>query len=288
MVANRLSCEDEKQSLNYLESISVLLGESKVIESSKNIRKNILRLAYKAGNKGAHIAPSLSMVEIISVLFCQIMNHNKDKFVLSKGHGGLCYYCGMAEAGIITEEQLNTFEDNGGFFPGQPSRDSKNGVVFSSGSLGMGLSYSAGLAWAAKKRGLDDVIYTLIGDGELNEGSNWEAAMLIPYQGLNNVVAIVDNNGMQSDGFSKDILQMDLASAWRAFGWDVIECDGHNEKQLLEAFEKKTEKPKVIIAKTVKGKGVSFMENDRTWHHNHMTEEQYNKAIKEVEEKYGI
>ena len=261
------------------------MSNKQMREKSGNMRKNVLRLAYKAGNKGAHIAPSLSMVEIMEVLFCEVMDHSKDLFVLSKGHGGLGYYCAMAEAGLISKEQLDTFEDNGGYFPGQPSRDEKNGIIFSSGSLGMGLSYAAGLAWAAKEKGEDRTIYTLIGDGELNEGSNWESAMLIPYKGLNNVVAIVDYNGMQSDGFSKDILQVDLASLWRACGWEVIECDGHDEEALLEAYNAQTDKPKAILAHTVKGKGVSFMENDRTWHHNHMSEEQYNDAIREVEDK---
>ena len=253
-------------------------------ERSKNIRKNILRLAYKAGNKGAHIAPSLSMVEIGSVLFSDVMRKDQDFFILSKGHGGLGYYTAMAEGGFITPEQLETFEDNGGQFPGQPSRSKENGIQFSSGSLGMGLSYGAGLAWEAKREGQDRNVYVYLGDGELNEGSNWEAAMFIPYKGLNNVTAIVDKNGMQSDGFSADILDVDLGKLFEACGWEVVECDGHDEEDIYRAFEKVTEKPKAIIAKTVKGKGVSFMENDRIWHHNHMNEEQYNAAIKEVEE----
>jgi len=251
---------------------------------SKEIRKNILRLAYKAGKKGAHLAPSLSMAEIMTTLFCKVMDHDKDLFVLSKGHGGLCYYCAMKEAGLITEEQLNSFEDNGGYFPGQPSRAPGNQVQFSSGSLGMGLSYAAGLAWGAKKNQSDRQIYVLAGDGELNEGSNWEAAMFIPFNQLDNVTVVVDCNGMQSDGFSKDILSVDLPGLFKACKWDVVECNGHDIASLAEAFEKKCNAPKAVICHTVKGKGVSFMENDRTWHHNHLTEEQYQAALQEVEE----
>jgi transketolase len=196
------------------------------------MRLDMLRLAHAAGRKGAHIAPSLSMTEIMAVLFTEVMDHKKDIFILSKGHGGLCYYCAMYQARLITLEQLNTFEDNGGIFPGQPSRCKENGIAFSSGSLGLGLSYSAGLALNKER-----TIYTLIGDGELNEGTNWEAAMFASHQNLTNLIAIIDRNEMQSDGFSKDILKIAPDKLFDAVGWNVVACDGHNIGSLLKAFQ---------------------------------------------------
>lgn len=256
---------------------------SELKDISKEMRKEILRLTFETGNKGAHIAPSLSMVEIMSSLFCGVMDHEKDVFVLSKGHGGLCYYTALYMAKLITKEQLDTFEKNGGLFPGQPSRLGNPIISYSSGSLGMGLSYAAGLAWKDCKAGNQNKYYVLVGDGELNEGSNWESAMFIKQNAISNIIVIVDKNEMQSDGFSKDILNTDISALWKACGWEVIEADGHNEEELCEALLRDSDIPKVIVANTVKGKGISFMENDRTWHHNHLSEKQYLEALAEVD-----
>lgn len=253
-------------------------------EVSKQIRLNILRLAYGRGRKGTHIAPALSMTEIMTVLFCRIIGIN-DKFILSKGHGALCYYCAMYQTGHITKEQLDSFDSDGGDFPGQPSRSQTNSIQYSSGSLGLGLSYAVGLALMYQKQQTDARVYALLGDGELNEGSVWEAVMLAKHLRLENLIAIVDWNGMQSDGKSDSILSLDIENLWRAHGWYVITCDGHNEEELLAAFHAKSDKmPKVILAKTVKGKGVSFIENDKRWHHSNLTHEQYSQAIMEVQE----
>lgn len=249
---------------------------------SKAMRLDILRLAYAAGRKGAHIAPSLSMVEIMAVLFVDVMDHERDLFVLSKGHGALCYYTAMHQAGLIGKDQLDTFEENGGEFSGQPSRSDRNRIAFSSGSLGMGLSYGAGRALAKKRSGDGGKVYVLIGDGELNEGSIWEAAMFSAQFGLNNLIAIVDKNNMQSDGCSKDIMRMDVQSIWRSFGWDAKTCDGHDASALRDALISESNRPRVLLAETVKGKGVSFMEHQRGWHHGHMTEAQYVEAMAEV------
>ena len=247
------------------------------------MRLNILKLAAKVSEegKGAHIAPSLSMVEILAVLFKKIIR-KQDDFILSKGHGGLAYYTALREAGIITGEQLDSFENDGGDFPGQPSKNIQNGIIFSSGSLGMGLSYGCGLALAAQKRGEDKKVYVVIGDGELNEGSNWESVMFAKQQKLGNVVAVVDYNGMQSDGKSSEIIEVDLESTFKAFGWNVTVCDGHSTEELSRAFAGlNPQLPTVVLAKTVKGKGVSFMENDNTWHHNRLNAAQHEKAIAE-------
>lgn len=253
--------------------------------AAKSMRLNILRLAAKAGaeGKGAHIAPSLSMVEILAVLFMKIIRP-QDVFILSKGHGGLAYYTALKEAGIITDEQLDSFENDGGDFPGQPSKKNENGIVFSSGSLGLGLSYACGLAVAAKKQCNDKKIYVLLGDGELNEGSNWEAVMFAKQQKLGNIVTVVDYNGMQSDGASKEILSVDLERVFISFGWQTQVCDGHSINELISAYNSpECGMPKVILAKTTKGKGVSFMENNNAWHHNRLNDEQYQNALKEVD-----
>lgn len=255
----------------------------------KNMRKDIVRLTYAAGKKGAHIGSSLSLVEILAVLFSESFDFGKDKFVLSKGHGGLGYYAALYGANQITKEQLDTFETNGGDFPGQPSRQIENGILYSSGSLGLGLSYAVGHAWSMKLHGMDGRVVAVLGDGELNEGSVWEAAMLAKQQNLSNLLAIVDWNQMQSDGESRRILALDLEKIWTAFGWNVVVCDGHSIKELRAAYaETEEEVPKVILARTIKGKGVSFMENNKNWHHNHLTEKQYKQAMEELEKINGV
>jgi transketolase len=148
----------------------------------------------------------------------------------------------------------------------------------------MGLSYACGLALAAKKRGNDTKVYVLLGDGELNEGSNWEAVMFAKQQNLGNLIAVVDNNGMQSDGVTTDILDVDLESVFCSFGWRTLKCDGHSTGELSAALgPSDTDAPKVILAKTVKGKGVSFMEDNNTWHHNRLNSEHYKNALREVD-----
>jgi transketolase len=255
-----------------------------IASAAKAMRLNILRLAAKAGKegKGAHIAPSLSMVEILCVLHLKVMRP-PDTFVLSKGHGGLAYYAALRESGVITGEQLDSFETSGGDFPGQPAKKAENGIAFSGGSLGLGLSYACGLAIAAKRQNRNQKIYVLLGDGELNEGSNWAAVMLARHHRLDNLVAIIDHNRMQSDGAASEILAVDLKSAFSSFGWDARECDGHCATELEDALSPaRSEKPLAVFAKTVKGKGVSFMENNGAWHHARLNETQYQKSLGEV------
>lgn len=275
------------------------MGEYKTIASrievnARRMRKNIIELAYRVGQNGAHLGPGLSIVEITAVLFCGVMKieptnpkwDERDRFILSKGHGSLGYYTAMAEAGIISFEDLNTFEENGGAFPGQPSKNIDKGIEFSSGSLGLGLSLGTGVALSGKRKGKKFRTFVLMGDGECNEGTVWEAAMSASHFKLGNLVAIVDRNGIQSDGPSNTILDMgDIAEKWRAFGWDVVEVDGHDIEALLDGFLKPRSdvgKPMVVIAKTVKGKGVSFMEGNNDWHHNRLTAEQREAALREI------
>lgn len=248
-------------------------------------RLDILTAALSAGKNGAHIAPSLSDVEICLAILMRF-KENEDSFILSKGHGALGYYAAMHQIGMISDDQFNSFESNGGEFPGQPSRSSNNKIEYSSGSLGMGLPYALGVA-LAKKRTIGTV-YTVVGDGELNEGSNWEAAALANKYELDNLIVIVDYNGLQSDGKCRSIVGQNLFALWNAFGWKVEECNGHslNDLKRILACEH-TAKPLVILAKTIKGKGVSFMENDNAWHHVVLNKDDYYKAVQEVRGAYG-
>ena len=254
-------------------------------EGAKAMRLDVLRLAHGTGKRGAHIAPSLSSIEILVVLHNAVMKLREDIFILSKGHGGLAYYTALHQAGLISKEQLDTFDEPGGDFPGQPSKKESLGIDYSSGSLGMGLSYGAGRAKALKSKGSSASVFVLLGDGELNEGSVWEAAMFASHAKLDNLIAIVDVNGMQSDGFSKDILNMDVKRIWDAFGWNVIDCNGHDVDDLYKAFARaKLHEgcPHVLLASTVKGEGVSFMRNVAKWHHSPLSDSEYEQARNEV------
>ena len=255
------------------------------------MRRNIIRLALHGGNNGVHIGPALSIVEILACLYGEVLRRDagtppviRDKFILSKGHGALGYYVALHEAGMISLETLNTYEKNGGDFPGQPVKNAAAGIEFSSGTLGLGLAFGAGLALGARKLDRDTRVYVLLGDGELNEGSVWESVMFAAHAKLTNLVAIVDRNGLQSDGCTRDVLAVDIEAMWRGFGWEVAVCDGHDLEQLLEALQAGPGgKPRVVVANTIKGKGVSFMEGNNAWHHNRLTAEQHLRAVAELD-----
>ena len=255
------------------------------------MRRNIIRLALHGGNNGVHIGPALSIVEILACLYGEVLRRDagtppviRDKFILSKGHGALGYYVALHEAGMISIETLNTYEKNGGDFPGQPVKNAAAGIEFSSGTLGLGLAFGAGLALGARKLDRDTRVYVLLGDGELNEGSVWESVMFAAHAKLTNLVAIVDRNGLQSDGCTRDVLALDIEAMWRGFGWEVAVCDGHDLEQLLEALQAGPGgKPRVVVANTIKGKGVSFMEGNNAWHHNRLTAEQHLRAVAELD-----
>ncbi|WP_237141564.1 transketolase [Selenomonas sp. oral taxon 126] len=254
-----------------------------------------LELAYRCGTS-SHLGGGLSMMEILSVLYGVVMNtaqHSvpyeaQDKFVLSKGHGVLGLYTALAEFGIITQEQLATFQQDGSDLIAHPVMNASLGIESSSGSLGQGISMGVGLALAAKKKGYAYRTFVLCGNGESNEGSVWEAAMSAVQFGLDNFTLVIDNNHMQSDGASEAILDLSdrYGAMLRAVGFETIEVDGHDVAALIDAFQSvRVEwKPRAVVAHTVKGKGVSFMENNNDWHHNRLTEEQYQRAITEVEE----
>jgi transketolase len=249
----------------------------------QEMRLNLLELAHRAGNQGAHIASSLSEIEILAALFLKVMNKENDYFILSKGHGGLGYYTALFQAGLISKEKLFSFENNGGDLPGQPSKNEKLGIIYSGGTLGVGISYAAGLAMAKKMKNEAGCIYVLLGDGECDEGSVWESAMFASAHHLNNLVVVIDNNKMQSDGTAESVLPINLLKMWMAQGWKTVETDGHDVSKLISSFETShNSNPLVIIANTIKGKGVSFMENNNVWHHSRLSDSDYKAAADEV------
>jgi transketolase len=258
------------------------------------MRKTALALTYGAGPNGAHVGPGLSIIEICAVLYGGVMRidstnpfwMDRDRFLLSKGHGSLGLYTALGEAGFFTSEELNTFEAPESVLSGQPAMCVERGIEISSGSLGLGLSLGIGIALAGRKTRRRYNTYVLMGDGECNEGSVWEAAMAAAHFKLQNLIAIIDANGMQSDGPCKSIMDMASHEAkWSSFGWETRSVAGHDVDALYKALTEERKVPNcplAIVAKTVKGKGVSFMESNNDWHHNRLTQAQYESALQEL------
>ncbi len=267
--------------------------------AARQMRRYTLQMSLAAGPNGAHAGGALSMVEILSVLYLDVLRYDvknplweqRDRFILSKGHGAPSFYAALCLAGFIDEKELGTFKANETRLYGHPAMNPSLGIEFSSGSLGQGLSLGVGTALALKIRGNDvSRVFVLLGDGECNEGSVWEAAMSAAHFGLPNLVAIVDRNGMQYDGFTAPVMDTgDLAAKWRSFGWMVREVDGHDVSALHEALTSSPAgpggsagaAPLAIIARTIRGKGVSFMENARVWHHSRLTQAMFDQAMAE-------
>jgi transketolase len=259
--------------------------------AAKKMRRDSLSMSLAAGATGAHLGGGLSMIEIMAVLYLGVMRYDtkstlwegRDRFILSKGHGALAYYTALNQAGFIEDEELATFKANDTFLYGHPSMNLSHGIEFSSGSLGHGLSLGVGSALALRRKSnTDSRVFVVIGDGECNEGMVWEAAASAAHFNLSNLVAIVDKNGLQYDGDTRRILSMDsLSDKWASFGWKVVSLDGHNVEQLLDALTQRPAMPLVVIANTIKGKGVSFMENNPSWHHSRLTKVQFDQAMAE-------
>lgn len=254
---------------------------------AREIRHDILRMGLQTGSNGAHFGGGLSLVEIMTVLYKSVMRVNpasprwpeRDRFILSKGHGAMAYYAALKQAGFVTDDELMTFKSNKTFLYGHPSMNPDKGIEFSSGSLGLGLALGVGTAIGLRKRGNNQSrVFVLMGDGECGEGSVWESAASAAHFGLSNLVAIIDKNGLQYDGPTKYVLNMDgMVEKWESFGWQARTVDGHNLSELLSAFEDLGDQPTVIVANTVKGKGVSFMENNPAWHHKRLTQTQFDE-----------
>lgn len=239
------------------------------------------------------------MVEIMATLYAQVLRYDKadprwsgrDRFILSKGHGVLGYFSALLAAGIIDEDTYNTFQTNGSDLIAHPVMNLDLGIESSNGSLGQGLSMAVGIALAARKKGQSFKTYVLLGDGECNEGSVWEAVMSAAQLKLDNLVIVIDYNKLQSDGDARQIVDLaDLGAKFRSFGWDTCEVDGHHIGQLAGAFEQPPVhgQPRAIVANTVKGKGISFMENNNEWHHNRLTRNSYELALSELVDKETV
>lgn len=258
----------------------------------KEVRADIVRMTSAAGS--GHPGGSLSAVEAMTVLYFNVMNHRpaepdwaeRDRFFLSKGHACPVLYSVMARSGYFPVEELLTLRKCGTRLQGHPSCKTLPGIEVSSGSLGQGLSIANGFALSAKVSGTDRRSYCLLGDGELQEGQVWEAIMTASHYKLDNVCAVVDYNGLQIDGNVENVMGIaPLEDKWRSFNWHVIECNGHDVSQMMAAYEeaKQTKgKPSVIIMKTIKGKGVSFMENVAGWHGKVPNGEELQKALDEI------
>jgi transketolase len=255
---------------------------------ANKVRKHILNMVYNSG--GSHIASALSIVDIISVLYNEILNVDnnnpkwecRDRFILSKGHACTPIYAALAELGFFSITDLNLYGKNDSILMNHISHKVP-GVEFSTGALGHGLPFGVGKAKAAKFLNEKWKTFVLLSDGELDEGSNWEAFMFAAHHKLNNLTTIIDYNKLQSLDTVEITLNLEpLSDKFKAFGWDVIEIDGHNFEELAKEFNKIHEfKPKVIIAHTIKGKGVSFMENKVEWHYKTPNKEELEIALKE-------
>lgn len=265
----------------------------KLEKIANTIRKHVLRMTHAAGS--GHPGGSLSCTDILTALYFRVMNHrpenpfwpDRDRFVLSKGHAAPAYYAALAESGYFPVEELLTLRKLGSRLQGHPSRSKLPGVEMSTGSLGQGLSVSNGMALAAKLDNKKYRVYCLCGDGEVESGQIWEAAMFAAHYKLDNITAIVDRNGLQIDGPTDLVMSTEpLASKWKAFGWKVLEINGHDMRQILDACNLAMSykgSPTVIIAHTVKGKGVSFMEGSLKFHGKAPNDEELELALKELE-----
>lgn len=264
-------------------------------QKANAMRKDIIEMIHEAGS--GHPGGSLSCTDILAALyFGDVMTYDpahptsdaRDRFILAKGHAAPALYAALAEAGFFPKDELKTLRKLGSRLQGHPDSKLLPGVEVSTGSLGQGLSVAAGLAAGLRLKGGDQKVYTVLGDGECEEGQVWEAANFAAAEALGNLVAIVDSNGLQIDGCLCDVCSAgELDEKFAAFGWDVHHVDGHDIDALIALFtllpRKATGKPQAIIAKTVKGKGVSFMENQVGWHGKAPDAEQTKQALAELE-----
>ncbi|MDN5363281.1 MAG: transketolase [Eubacteriales bacterium] len=265
-----------------------------LVEKARRIRCHIIRMVGEAAS--GHPGGSLSAVEILTALYFREMRvkpedptwPERDRFVLCKGHASPLLYAVLAERGFFPVEELKTFRRINSRLQGHPDMRKVPGVEMSTGSLGQGLSVANGMALAARLDGLDYRVYALLGDGEIQEGQVWEAAMAAAHYRLDNLVAFLDHNGLQIDGRIQDVMSPEpVEEKWRAFGWHVLRIDGHDYGAIFAALAEARQtkgRPTMIIADTVKGKGVSFMENDPSWHGLPPTREQMAKALAELGE----
>ena len=260
-------------------------------QTARVLREDIVEMISHAG--AGHPGGSLSAVDMITALYFHVLNidprkpedQDRDRFILSKGHACPALYAALARRGFFDPEELQTLRQYHSILQGHPDMHKTPGVDMSTGSLGNGLAIGLGMALSAGLRGQSYMTYVMLGDGELQEGMVWEAAMAASHHGVKNLVAIVDCNGVQINGWVNDVMTVEpIADKWRAFGWRVVETDGHSMRDLLTALHtaKTMRHPTVILMRTVKGKGVSFMEDNSCWHGKAPDEEELLRAIADI------
>lgn len=268
------------------------MKEQLLTDFARGMRRDIVELVHRAGSEGAHLGGCLSLVDILTVLYNGVLRYDRDlpgweerdRVVLSKAHASIALYAAMHRAGQLSDAEfaLPLYGQNT-FLYKHAKRNVAHGLEMSGGSLGQGLPFAVGIAVALKRKKTDSRVYAILGDGECNEGSVWEAAALAGHLQLDNLTVIIDKNGLQLDGFTRDVLNMDnLSERWRAFGFHTVDADGHDHAQLYRALSEKSDGPTAIVAHTVKGKGVSFAENNVDWHDNVLTDALYRQALQEV------
>ncbi len=275
------AAEDKSLSVKEMEAIA------------KRLRRHIITMTGRAGS--GHPGGSLSAVEIVTALYFRVLRHrpsdscwaDRDRFILSKGHAAPLLYAALAECGYFPVAELATLRQLDSRLQGHTDGTVCSGVEMSAGALGQGLSFAIGVALAGRLNSQKYSVYVLLGDGECDEGQVWEGAMAAAHYKLDNLVAIIDNNGMQIDGWNREVMNLDpFNEKWQAFGWHVIEIDGHDFAQIISAFDRTKSikgQPAVIIAHTVKGKGVSFMENNVNFHGKAPNAAEVEIALKELE-----
>lgn len=258
---------------------------------AKKIRSRILKMAHRSG--GAHVGSCLSVADVLAYIYFRELNYDvtdpewpdRDYCILSKGHGAMALYATLAEKGIIDSELLEGYMLDNGTLPAHLDKFSAPGIEASAGSLGHGLSIGLGIAHGIKLKQKKNRVFIVMGDGETQEGSVWEAAMMAPKLGVSNIVAVIDNNDLQGYGRPSEICHFHpIMEKWEAFGWNAVEADGHDFDSMKTAFEsvKSSDKPSVIVMRTIKGKGVSFMEDELKWHYFIVTDERLERAEREL------
>jgi transketolase len=277
----------------FQEVSAVSVKASPSQELARRIREHTLRMVHKA--KASHVGSCLSMTDILAVLYEAVLRidparpdqADRDRFILSKGHAGAAVYATLAERGFYPCRWLDTYCQDDSPLAGHITHHGVPGVEVSTGSLGHGLGIACGIALAGKRGARPYRVFALLSDGECDEGSTWEAALFAPHHHLDNLIAIIDYNKIQSFGSVREVLDLEpFADKWQAFGWSVRVIDGHDHRQLLDAFSAlpfQPGKPSLVLAHTVKGKGVGFMENELAWHYKSPDAQQLASALAELE-----
>lgn len=275
------------------------MEECKMNEQVKRLEQQCYEMKLKALDMalstsfGAHIGGGFSAMELMACLYevaniPSMTSESRDRIILSKGHAVLALYTALWKKGLMTDEDIATFETDGTHFHGHPHKNLEKGIEFSGGSLGLGLSYAVGVAKACKIKGLNNTIYVVLGDGEMDEGIVWESLMSISHLGLDNMVIIVDKNNYQLDGPTNEIMELtSVEKKLEAFDFDVDTVNGHSIKELLRALPPKTGKPRAIIANTIKAHGISFLENNKMSHQCVLTRKKYEQAVEEIKKAYN-